>query len=96
MVGGVYIIELPKAVAGEKNIFRPNNIIIKKGSTVRWVSKDETEHVFATMKLISKGAISSPRVAPGGSWEQKFDESGEYFYICFIHHSMIGKLTVEE
>lgn len=96
MADGVYVIELPKAVPNEKNIFRPNNIVIKKGSTVRWVNKDENEHIFATMPLISKGTVSSPRVAPGGNWEQKFDETGEYFYICFIHHSMIGKITVEE
>ncbi|MBI5885075.1 MAG: cupredoxin domain-containing protein [Deltaproteobacteria bacterium] len=94
--GGVYIVELPKAAPGEKNKFRPNNIIIKKGSTVRWVNEDATEHIFATMLVISQGKIFSPRVKPGASWEQKFDGPGEYFYVCFIHHSMIGKITVEE
>lgn len=95
-VDGVYIIELPKAVAGMKNVFRPNSIVIKKGSTVRWVNKDDIDHVFSSMPVIGKGGISSPPVAPGGSWEYKFDKPGEYFYICFIHHGMVGKITVEE
>ncbi|OGQ59640.1 MAG: hypothetical protein A3J24_05820 [Deltaproteobacteria bacterium RIFCSPLOWO2_02_FULL_53_8] len=96
MVDGVYIIELPKAVAGTKNVFRPNSLIIKKGSTVRWINKDDIDHVFSSMPVIGKGGISSPPVAPGASWEYKFENTGEYFYICFIHHGMVGKITVEE
>ncbi|MBI5885076.1 MAG: cupredoxin domain-containing protein [Deltaproteobacteria bacterium] len=95
-VDGVYIIELPKAAADTKNVFRPNSIVIKKGSTVRWVNKDTVAHVFASMPVIGKGGISAPMLQPGESWEYKFDKPGEYFYICFIHHAMIGKITVEE
>jgi len=95
-VDGVYIIELPKAMPGVKNVFRPNSIVVKKGSTARWVNKDTVAHVFASMPVIGKGGISSPMLEPGESWEYKFDKPGEYFYICFVHHAMIGKITVEE
>ncbi|MBI5562576.1 MAG: cupredoxin domain-containing protein [Deltaproteobacteria bacterium] len=95
-VDGVYIIELPKPAQGVKNVFRPNNIVVKKGSTVRWVNKDDVAHIFSSMPVIGKGGISSPAVEPGKSWERKFDQPGEYFYICFIHHAMVGKITVEE
>lgn len=94
-VDGVYIIEIPKTGPGAKNVFRPNNLVVKKGSTVRWVNKDEAAHIFASMPVIGKGGITSPTVEPGASWEHKFDVPGEYFYICFIHHAMVGKLTVE-
>lgn len=93
---GVYIIETPKPTEKEQNFFRPDNIIIKKGSTVRWVNNDVNGHIFASMPFIGDGGIFSPTVNPGESWEHKFEKPGEYYYLCFIHQSMIGKITVEE
>ncbi len=93
---GVHTVEFPKPAADVKNVFRPDNIVIKKGETVRWVNNDETAHVFASMQFIGKKGIKSPSVEPGKSYEFKFEEAGEYYYICFIHHGMVGKVTVEE
>ncbi len=93
--GGVHIVEFPMATPDVKNIFKPENIIIKAGDTVRWVNNDEQGHIFASMPLIGIGGIFTPRIEPGKSWEYKFEKPGEYFYICFIHHGMIGKVTVE-
>ncbi|MBI5562577.1 MAG: cupredoxin domain-containing protein [Deltaproteobacteria bacterium] len=95
-VGGAYVVETPRPAPGVKNVFQPNNIIVRKGSTVRWVNKDNTAHIFASMPVIGEGGISSPPVEPGDAYERKFDKPGEYFYICFIHKSMYGKITVEE
>lgn len=92
---GVHTVEFPMATPEVKNVFRPDNIIIKAGDTVRWVNNDEQGHIFASMPLIGLGGIFSPRVEPGKSWDFKFEKPGEYFYICFIHHGMIGKVTVE-
>ncbi|MCR4286387.1 MAG: cupredoxin domain-containing protein [Deltaproteobacteria bacterium] len=93
---GIYVIEMPPHQDGAQNIFKPENVIIKKGGTVKWVNNDENMHIFATISLISAGVIRSPSVEPGQSWEYKFERPGEYFYICFIHRSMKGKITVEE
>ncbi len=93
---GVHVIEIPGAGTGPKDVFRPDNIIIKKGETVRWVNNDEIVHVFSSMRIIGKGGISQPGMEPGESWEFVFDEPGEYYYICYIHKGMIGKVTVEE
>ncbi len=93
---GVYVIEMPAPSDGAQNVFKPENVIIKKGGTVRWMNNDANAHIFATIALISAGVIRSPSVEPGQSWELKFDRPGEYFYICFIHRSMKGKITVEE
>ena len=92
---GVHMVEFPKPTAEVKNVFVPDNIIIKAGETVRWVNNDEQAHIFASMPLIGIGGIFTPRIEPGKSWEFKFEKPGEYFYICFIHHGMIGKVTVE-
>ena len=94
--GGVYIVE---TISTEKahNIFTPDNIIIKKGETVRWVNNDDTTHLLASvLTSVGLGGLFSPRVEPGKSWEYRFDTPGEYYYICFIHKIMYGKVTVEE
>ncbi|WKZ33611.1 MAG: plastocyanin/azurin family copper-binding protein [Thermodesulfobacteriota bacterium] len=93
---GVHIVDIPRADADSRDIFRPDNIIIKKGETVRWVNNDGIDHVFSSMPLIGKGGISAPGIKPGGSWEFVFNEPGEYYYICYIHRGMIGKVAVEE
>ncbi len=93
---GVYIIETPKPTETEQNFFKPDNIIIKKGATVRWANNDVSGHIFASMPFIGEGGIFSPTVNSGESWEHKFEKPGEYYYLCFIHQSMIGKITVEE
>jgi plastocyanin len=94
--GGVHIVDIPKATETVRDKFRPDNIIIGKGDTVRWVNSDNISHLLGSMPFIGEGGLSSPDIAPGKSWEYTFDEPGEYFYICFIHRAMIGKITVVE
>lgn len=95
-VNGTHTIEFPKPAGDVKNVFRPDNIIIKRNETIRWVNNDETAHVFSSMQFIGKKGIKSPSVEPGKGYEFKFEETGEYYYICFIHRGMVGKVTVEE
>lgn len=95
-VDGVHIVESPEPAGEMKNFFKPDNIIIKKGETVRWVNNDKEGHIFASMSFLGMGGIFSPRVEQGKSWDFKFEKPGEYFYICFIHQGMVGKVTVEE
>ncbi len=92
---GIAIINIPKASGEMKNYFSPDNVIIKQGDTVRWMNHDEVSHIFATMPLISAGKFFSTSVGGGKSWDFKFDKPGEYYYLCFIHQSMVGKITVE-
>jgi len=95
-VNGVHTIEMPTATDSVKNVFRPDNLVIKKGETVKWVNTDAIAHIFSAMPVISAGGFSSKSVPAGGSFEYKFEKAGEYFYLCFIHHAMVGKVTVEE
>jgi plastocyanin len=93
---GLHIVDIPKPDENTKNIFKPDNIIIKKGETVKWVNDDSVEHKFSTVTAISESSFDAKTVEPGNSFEYKFEKPGEYFYICFIHQSMIGKITAEE
>lgn len=95
-VNGVHVVECPEPAGEMKNFFKPDNIIIKKGETVKWVNNDKEGHIFASMPFIGMGGIFSTKVEHGQSWEFKFEKPGEYFYICFIHKGMMGKVTVEE
>lgn len=90
---GVYTVD---AISTEnaKNIFAPGNLIIKKGSTVRWVNNDTVAHLLASVPVIGSGGIFSPTIEPGAKWEYTFNKTGEYYYICFIHKVMYGKVTV--
>lgn len=94
-VDGVYIVEA-FSPEKEKYLFNPDNIIIKKGETIRWINKDPTAHQLAAIPVIGMGGISSPKIEAGQSWEKKFEAPGEYYYFCFIHKIMYGKVTVEE
>ncbi|MBI5235617.1 MAG: cupredoxin domain-containing protein [Deltaproteobacteria bacterium] len=94
-INGAHEVRLPKATAATKNVFVPDNVIIKKGETVRWINDDSIAHIFSSMRLIGMSGISSSSVEPGKSYEYKFEKPGDYYYICFIHSGMVGKITVE-
>lgn len=91
---GIHVIEIPLGTEKVRNVFIPDNIIIKQGETVRWKNNDKIAHIFASMPLIGNGGIFSPSLKPGATWEYRFDKPGEYFYLCFIHKGMVGKIRV--
>ncbi len=93
--GKVHIVETV-STENQKNVFLPGNIIIKKGETVKWVNKDDTAHLLASFAAIGRKGLFSPRFEPGEDWSYEFKEPGEYYYVCFIHKRMYGKVTVEE
>ncbi len=93
---GIYTVKIPMSDhKGPSYTFKPDNLQIKKGESVVWVNEDNHSHVFASMAVIGDGGIFAPSIEPGGSWKYQFKRSGEYFYICFIHKGMIGKVTVK-
>lgn len=94
--GGVHKVEFPDSGGAHNYVFKPDNIVIKKGETVRWTNSDTVPHIFATMPVIGMTGVKSPSIAPGAAWEFKFEKPGEYYLICFVHRGMIGKVTVEE
>ncbi len=91
---GIITVEIPTGTEKQKNVFTPDNIIIREGDTVRWKNNDTLAHIFASMPLIGNGGIFTPSIEGGATWDFKFDKPGEYYYLCFIHKGMIGKVTV--
>ena len=71
--------------------FNPAEITIKAGDTVTWTNDDDTEHTVTS----DDDAFDSGDISGGDTFEQTFDEAGEFAYHCSIHSQMSGTITVE-
>jgi plastocyanin/uncharacterized membrane protein len=91
----------------DDDMFKPNQVTIGVGSTVRWknVSKDthtvtDDPKVASSAKDVSFPAGAKPfnsgKVKPGGVFEQRFTIPGIYHYVCEPHEEMDmkGKVVV--
>lgn len=75
-----------------KNEFRPANMTVKAGSTVRWVNQDDHPHriEFADKSF----QPSTYLLGSSQSASQRFDHTGTYDFSCMIHPYMQGAVTV--
>jgi len=68
--------------------FNPASVQISVGDTVKWTNMDSVQHN-------PKGTIfDSGPLTQGNTYEFKFTQPGTYNYICSIHPSMQGTITV--
>ena len=77
------------AIRGFK--FVPAEANIKVGETVVWTNEDSTSHTVES----SDGALKSDELSKGDTYMFTFTKSGRYDYICGIHPSMHGSVTVQ-
>jgi plastocyanin len=75
-----------------KNTFKPANMTVKVGSTVRWVNADDHPHriEFADKSFTTSAFL----LGSSQSASQRFDHAGTYDYSCMIHPFMQGTITV--
>jgi len=76
-----------------KNSFRPANMTVKVGSTVRWVNADDHPHRIEFMD--KEFSTSTYLLGSSQSASQRFLRAGTYDYSCTIHPYMQGTITVE-
>lgn len=70
--------------------YKPANLQVKAGTTVTFTNEDTFAHtVTAKDKSYDSGNMDK-----GATFEQTFAEAGTFEYICAIHNSMTGKVTV--
>lgn len=72
--------------------FSPESVELHKGDTVIWHNQDPFPH---TVWSPGRGGFSSPEIAAGESWEFTAASKGILPYICTLHTTMKGKLTVK-
>jgi plastocyanin len=77
-----------------KNIlFVPDKITARVGQTIRWTNDDAVEH---TVKAESGADFSSDIIEQGKTFEAKVTKAGTIAYMCTIHPSQKGTITVEK
>lgn len=73
--------------------FMPTDITVKKGTIVTWANNDSVAH---TVEADSDNGPKSENLGNGQTFSFKFNEVGTFNYICGIHPSMNGTVTVTE
>jgi plastocyanin len=74
-------------MAGETNVgiydnsFRPNPLVVKEGTTVRWTNAGDHRHTTTS----DDGLWDSGELAPGLGYSHTFTKAGTYSYQCTMH-----------
>jgi plastocyanin len=70
--------------------FEPEAITVARGDSVTWVNKDPFPHTAT-----AKGVFDSKEIPPDKSWKWTARKAGEYSYVCTLHPTMKGTVTVK-
>jgi len=75
--------------------YGPENLTVKKGTTVTWTNEDSVGHTV-TVDDPSNGGPESELFGKGETFSYTFDEVGEFPYFCQPHTYMKASVTVTE
>jgi plastocyanin len=75
--------------------FVPPQITVAAGDTIVWVNKDPYPHTATASAARRDGGFDSKSIAADKSWKFTAKKKGDYPYICSIHPSMKGTITVK-
>jgi len=81
----------PIAIAIRNYTFVPAEITVPRGSEIRWTNEDATVHSI----LAVNKSFHSPGLDTADSFTMRFDEPGEFVYVCGLHPHMTGKIRVQ-
>ena len=70
--------------------FLPQDIRVSAGDIVTWTNEDRVTHNV----VADNDEFDSGDIAPGGTFNYTFEETGVINYSCTIHPGMIGSVTV--
>ena len=71
--------------------FKPKELTVKAGSTVRWTNKDDIPHTVTSNDKV----FSSPVLDSNQNFQFTFASSGKFPYFCKLHPMMTGAVIVE-
>jgi plastocyanin len=74
-----------------------SDITVAVGATVIWTNDDTAAHTVTSGTPTDgpSDAFDSSIIMSGDTFENTFEEAGEYDYFCIVHPWMTGKVTVE-
>jgi len=73
--------------------FKPADQTVKVGQKVVWTNEDDVQH---DANSTSGAEFETELVGKGGTVEYSPDQAGKIEYVCSVHPSMKGTLTVGE
>ena len=79
------------AVSIVDNGFKPADQTVKAGGIVTWTNTGDRPH---TVTSTDGGFTSSGTLKGGDTYEVTFPAAGTFAYVCAIHGSMKGTITV--
>jgi plastocyanin len=83
-----------KKVVMKDITFEPGDVSVAAGDTVTWTNDDTVNHdVTADDKSFSSGDAGD--LAPGDTYDHKFDKAGTFKYVCTVHPGMEGEVVVK-
>ena len=74
-------------------LFVPEKVSARVGQTVRWTNSDDVPH---TVKAESGAGFESKSISKGKTFEAKLTKAGTIDYVCTIHPSQTGSITVTQ
>jgi plastocyanin len=72
-------------------VFGPDRLVIKAGTTVNWINRDDIPHTVASKDRMFKSKVMDT----DESYSFTFTTPGEYTYFCSLHPHMTGTIVVE-
>ena len=72
------------------NRFRGGTVTIERGTVVKWVNRGNNPHTTTS----DSGVWDSGTLLTGDSFRRRFRRVGTFDYMCVIHPSMTGTITV--
>ena len=72
--------------------FAPSEITVAKGTTVKWVNRDDIPH---TVVSDDKSTFKSKPLDTDDKFSYTFTKEGTYSYFCSIHPKMTAKVIVK-
>jgi plastocyanin len=72
-------------------LFVPEKITARVGQTVRWTNDDDIVH---TVKANKGADFESKAISKGKTYDAKLTKTGTIDYVCTIHPSQRGTITV--
>jgi plastocyanin len=72
--------------------FRPQALKARAGDTIVWINRDPFPHTATA----ADGAFDSGPIAPDASWAWTVSGHGTIEYLCRLHPTMKGRVTLAE
>jgi len=70
--------------------FAPADLTVAVGTAITWTNNDGAPHRIES----DDGSFDSDDLSGGDTFEHTFDSAGSFPYLCGIHASMSGTITV--